>query len=67
MAPWANGKNAKEYGATLEGKAIAGITSVGLEETQRWKDSVQTGDEIRLWIADGVAHNLRPWVHQVQR
>jgi Hypothetical glycosyl hydrolase 6/Beta-galactosidase trimerisation domain len=62
MPPWANGKNAKEYGATLEGKAIAGITSVGLEETPRWKDSVQTGDEIRLWIADGVAHNLRPWV-----
>ncbi len=62
MPPWANGKNAKEYGATLEGKAIAGITSVGLEETPRWKDSVQSGDEIRLWIADGVAHNLRPWV-----
>jgi type 1 glutamine amidotransferase len=62
MPPWANGKNAKEYGATLQGKAIAGITSVGLEETPRWKDSVQTGDEIRLWIADGVAHNLRPWV-----
>jgi type 1 glutamine amidotransferase len=62
MAPWANGKNAKEYGAALEGKAIAGITSVGLEESPRWKDSVQTGEEIRLWIAEGVAHNLRPWV-----
>jgi hypothetical protein len=62
MAPWANGKNAKEYGATLGSKAIAGITSVGLEEPYRWKDSVQSGSEIRLWIAEGVAHNLRPWV-----
>ena len=61
MAPWASGKNGKEYGATLQGKAIAGITSVGLEEPYRWKDSVQTGDEIRLWFADGTAHNLRPW------
>ena len=62
MAPWAAGKNAKEYAATLGNKAIAGITSVGVEEAYRWKDSVQSGDEIRLWIADGVAHNLRPWV-----
>lgn len=62
MAPWSNGKNAKEYAATLGNKAIAGITSVGVEETYRWKDSVQSGDEIRLWLADGVAHNLRPWV-----
>ena len=37
------------------------IVSVGLEEPYRWKDSVQSGDEIRLWMADGVAHNLRPW------
>jgi hypothetical protein len=62
MAPWSNGKNAKEYAATLGDKAIAGITSVGVEEAYRWKDSVQNGDEIRLWLADGVAHNLRPWI-----
>ena len=53
MAPWRNGKNAKEYAATMGNKAIAGITSVGVEETYRWKDSVQNGDEIRLWMADG--------------
>jgi hypothetical protein len=22
---------------------------------------VQSGDEIRLWVVDGIAHNLRPW------
>jgi hypothetical protein len=59
--PWAAGKNAKEYRATLGRKAIAGITSVGVEEPYRWKDSVQHGDEIRLWMADGVAHGMRPW------
>ncbi|MEZ5400573.1 MAG: beta-galactosidase trimerization domain-containing protein [Bryobacteraceae bacterium] len=61
MPPWMNGKNGKEYGATLRGKAIAGIFSVGVEEPYRWKDSVQHPDEIRLWVADGAAHNLRPW------
>lgn len=61
MAPWANGKNGKEYRATMGRKAIAGIFSVGFEERYRWKDSVQSGDEIRLWVMDGVAQGLRPW------
>jgi type 1 glutamine amidotransferase len=61
MPPWMNGKNAKEYGATLGKKAIAGIFSVGVEEPYRWKDSVQNAEEIRLWVVDGIAHNLRPW------
>jgi hypothetical protein len=61
MPPWSNGKNGKEYAATLGRKPIVGIFSMGLEEPYRWKDSVQNGDEIRLWVADGIAHNLRPW------
>jgi len=61
MPPWTNGKNGKEYRATMGRKAIGGIVSVGVEETYRWKDSVQNGDEIRLWIADGIAQGLRPW------
>ena len=61
MLPWANGKNGKEYRATLGRKAIAGIFSVGLEEEYRWKDSVQSGPEIRTWVADGIAQGLRPW------
>ena len=59
--PWTNGKNAKEYRATMGHKSIAGIFSVGLEEDYRWKDSVQSADEIRLWVADGIAQGLRPW------
>jgi hypothetical protein len=60
-APWANGKNGKEYRSTLGHKAIVGIFSVGVEENYRWKDSVQNGAEIRLWVADGIANDLRPW------
>ncbi|MGA2601581.1 MAG: beta-galactosidase trimerization domain-containing protein [Bryobacteraceae bacterium] len=61
MPPWANGKNGKEYAATMGRKPIVGIFSVGVEENYRWKDSVQSADEIRMWVADGIAHNLRPW------
>ena len=61
MPPWGNGKNGKEYRATMGQKAIAGIFSVGLEEEYRWKDSVQSSPEIRLWAVDGIAHDLRPW------
>ena len=60
-APWANGKNAKEFRATMGLKPIVGIFSVGLEEPYRWKDSVQNGAEFQLWAADGVANGLRPW------
>ena len=56
MAPWANGKNGKEYRATMGRKPIVGIFSVGVEEPYRWKDSVQSAAEIRLWVADGVAN-----------
>jgi len=61
MAPWANGKNGKEYRATMGNKAIVGIFSVGIDDEHRWKDSVQNGDEIRMWVADGMAQGLRPW------
>ena len=61
MSPWAIGMNAKEYRATVGSKPIVGIFSVGLEEQYRWKDSVQSGEEIRLWVADLVANGMRPW------
>src|SRR4051812_10912929 len=61
MPPWANGRNAKEFRATMGRKPIVGIFSVGLEEPYRWKDSVQNAAEIRLWAIDGIANGLRPW------
>jgi hypothetical protein len=59
--PWSNGKNGKEFRATMGSKPIVGIFSVGLEEPYRWKDSVQSEAEIRIWVADGIANGLRPW------
>jgi hypothetical protein len=61
MAPWAIGMNAKEYRAAAGRKPVAGLFSVGVEEPYRWKDSVQSGDEVRLWVADLVANGMRPW------
>lgn len=61
MPPWANGKNGKEFRAGLGPKPIIGLFSVGLEEPERWKDSVQSEAEIRIWVADGIANGLRPW------
>jgi hypothetical protein len=61
MAPWAIGLSAKEYRAALGMKPIVGIFSVGVEEPYRWKDSVQSPAEIRVWVADLVANGMRPW------
>jgi Hypothetical glycosyl hydrolase 6/Beta-galactosidase trimerisation domain/TAT (twin-arginine translocation) pathway signal sequence len=61
MAPWANGKNAKEFRAAMGSKPVVGIFSVGLDETYRWKDAVQHPAETRLWVAEGVANGMRPW------
>lgn len=62
MPPWANGRRAKEFRSVMGRKPIAGIFSVGVEERYRWKDSVQSEPEIRVWVAEGTAHGQRPWV-----
>jgi hypothetical protein len=60
--PWANGRRAKEYRSVMGRRPIGGIFSVGLEESYRWKDSVQSEPEVRLWVAEGTANGMRPWV-----
>ncbi|HXW08785.1 MAG TPA: alpha-amylase family protein [Vicinamibacterales bacterium] len=62
MPPWANGRRAKEYRSAMGSRPLGGIFSVGLEEPYRWKDSVQSEPEIRLWVAEGTANGMRPWV-----
>jgi hypothetical protein len=59
--PWINGKRGKEFRAVMGTKPIGGIFSMGLEEAYRWKDSVQSEAEIRVYVADGIANGLRPW------
>lgn len=60
MAPWANAKGAKELRAGLGMKPVIGIFSVGIEEEFRWKDSVQSEAEIKIWVAEGVANGMKP-------
>ena len=61
IPPWSNGKVAKELRASIGMKPLGGIFSVGFEEQYRWKDSVQTEAETRVWVAEGVANGMRPW------
>ena len=67
IPPWSNGKRAKELRATMGMKPLGGIFSVGLEEHYRWKDSVQSEAEIRIWVADGIAQQHAAVVRQVLR
>lgn len=59
---WNAGRFAKEMHAYMGDKPIGFIISVGLEEEYRWKDSVQSEAEIRMWTAGALAHGARPWV-----
>jgi hypothetical protein len=61
MPIWTNGKNGKEFRSVMGKKPIGGIFSMGVEAPYRWKDSVQDSEEIRLWVADGVAQGLTVW------
>lgn len=60
IPPWSNGLHAKELRATMGMKPQIGIFSVGVEEAYRWKDSVQSEEEIKVWVAEGSANGLRP-------
>ncbi|QHT70732.1 hypothetical protein GXP67_30830 [Rhodocytophaga rosea] len=60
IPPWSNGKHAKELRATMGMKPQVGIFSVGIEEQYRWKDSVQSNAEIKIWVAEGTANGLLP-------
>jgi len=59
---WINGRNAKLHRAFMGTKPVANIFSIGLEEVFRWKDSVQSPAEIRLWLAEAIAQGFRPWL-----
>jgi hypothetical protein len=62
VPPWVAGLNAKVFRSVMDGKPVAGITSVGNDDAHRWKDSVQSAAEIRLWMLETIAHGMRPWV-----
>jgi hypothetical protein len=60
IPPWSNAMGAKELRAGLGMKPLVGIFSVGIEEEFRWKDSVQSDAEIRIWVAEGTANGMKP-------
>ena len=59
--PWLIGKVAKEYRAVVGDKPVIGLFGIGLEERYRWKDSVTSNAEIRIWVIDAIANGMRPW------
>ena len=61
IPPWNSGRGAKELRAGGMGvKPLIHIFSVGLEAPPRWKDSVNTDAELKIWAADGIANGMLP-------
>jgi hypothetical protein len=61
IPPWNSGRGAKELRAGGMGmKPLIHIFSVGSVDSPRWKDSVNTDAELRIWAADGVANGMLP-------
>jgi hypothetical protein len=59
---WMMGKYAKITRAYMHNLPVAGIFNVGVEDANRWKDSVQRGPELKAWMHGGIAQGFRPWV-----
>jgi beta-galactosidase GanA len=55
------GKFAKQVRAYMQNLPVCGIFNVGIEDTNRWKDSVQRGPELEAWAHSGIAQGFRPW------
>jgi hypothetical protein len=62
VPPWLAGWNAMVFRSVMGEKPVAGITSVAIDDdVHRWKDSVQSAAELRLWTLECIAHGMRPW------
>ncbi|QPI75162.1 alpha-amylase family protein [Sphingobium sp. Cam5-1] len=59
---WGAGRYTRELRAFMKDKPVGHIISVGVEEAYRWKDSVQSPAEIRIWAAGAIAQGARPWI-----
>jgi hypothetical protein len=62
MPPWAAGYNAKVFRSVMGDRPVAGICSVGVDDNHRWKDSVTSAAELKLWILECIANGMHPWV-----
>jgi len=58
---WMMGKYAKQGRAVMQNLPVCGLFNIGVEDDNRWKDSVQRGPELRAWAHSGIAQGFRPW------
>ncbi len=58
---WMMGKYAKQTRAYMRNLPVCGLFNVGVEDENRWKDSVQVGPELEAWAHAGIAQGFRPW------
>ena len=58
---WTMGKYAKQVRAYMQNLPVCGLFNVGVEDENRWKDSVQRGPELEAWAHSGIAQGFRPW------
>jgi hypothetical protein len=58
---WMMGRYAKQVRAYMRNLPVCGLFNVGIEDTNRWKDSVQRAPELAAWAHDGIAQGFRPW------
>jgi hypothetical protein len=61
IPPWNSGRGAKELRAGgMAMKPLIHIFSVGSTDSPRWKDSVNTDAELKIWAAGGIANGMLP-------
>ncbi|MGB8491105.1 MAG: alpha-amylase family protein [Bacteroidales bacterium] len=61
IPPWDSGRGAKELRAGgMAMKPLIHIFSVGSTDSPRWKDSVNTDAELKIWAAGGIANGMLP-------
>jgi hypothetical protein len=58
---WMMGKYTKQIRAYMQNLPVCGILNIGVEDDNRWKDSVQVGPELEAWAHSGIAQGARPW------
>lgn len=55
---WMNGKNAKEFRATMGRKPVLAGVNLGVCGKYRWMDSVKSQAEYRIWQAEATANGM---------
>ena len=61
-AIWVAGRVGRRSRGSFPDRPVSLITSVGPEHhLHRWKDSVNSADELRTWIVEGFVNGATPW------